>query len=271
MIPITENEFIKLSEYIKEKYGINLIQKKTLIVGRLQNFLIQNNFKSFSEYYNHIVSDVVGTAATTLINKLTTNHTFFMREPEHFDYFKNNILPQLVTSESAKKDLRIWSAGCSSGEEPYTLAMIIADYFSSDKWLWDTKILATDISTTVLEKAVDGIYSNEGIASLQENWRRSYFKRIDHEKSIIVDQIKKEVIFRKLNLMDAVFPFKKKFHVIFCRNVMIYFDNKTRKELIDKFYEFTEPGGYLFIGHSESLNRDETKYKYILPAIYRKD
>ena len=270
MIAITENEFNKLSEYVRNKYGINLTHKKTLVVGRLQNLLHQQNFNSFSDYYNHIVTDVKGIASTMLINKLTTNHTFFMREPDHFEFFRKTALPYLVTREARKKDLRIWSAGCSSGEEPYTLAMIIADYFGTDKWMWDTKILATDISTKVLETAIDGIYPSEGIVALQENWRKNYFLRMDGEKSALVDKIKKEVIFKKLNLMDEVFPFKRKFHVIFCRNVMIYFDNKTKKKLVDKFYELTEPGGYLFIGHSESLNRDETNYQYVLPAVYRK-
>jgi len=271
MKPITDKEFRKLAEYIKANYGVNLFQKKALVVGRLQNYITQSNFGSFSDYYGYIESDKTGKAAATLINRVTTNHTFFMREPEHFEYFKNTVLPGLVTREYARKDLRIWSAGCSTGEEAYTLAMVIADHFGADKGRWDTKILATDISTRALEKAVEGEYPNEGLESLPEKWRRDYFTRLSDEKSIIADKIKSEVIFRKFNLMEEVFPFRKKFHVIFCRNVMIYFDSKARKELADKFYEFMESGGYLFIGHSESLNREETKFKHVLPAVYRKD
>lgn len=270
MVPITEKEFIQLADYIKANYGINLkLEKQALVSGRLQNVLLQNNINNFSDYYNYIVSDKTGTAAITLIDKITTNHTFFMREMEHFSYFRENVLPNLVKTIGGK-DLRIWSAGCSSGEEPYTIAMIIDEFFANERQNWDTKILATDISSKVLETAINGVYENDKIASLPSTWKMKCFNKLQDEKSILIDKIRNEVIFRKLNLMDKVFPFKKKFHVIFCRNVMIYFDYKTKMELIQKFYNFMEPGGYLFIGHSESLGRDETLYKYILPAVYRK-
>ena len=271
MIIITDKEFKLLAAYIKENYGINLKEEKqALVTGRLQSVLIENGFSDFSEYYNYIITDQSGNAIPTLINKITTNHTFFMREEEHFYYYRDKILPYL-TDKLSKKDLRTWSAGCSSGEEPYTLAMIIDEYFGKEKVMWDAKILATDISGKVLEKAKKGLYTNEEIASIPSHWRMNYFKKLDNEKSVLIDKIRNEVIYRKLNLMDQVFPFKKKFHVIFCRNVMIYFDNKTKLELINKFYDLTEYGGYLFIGHSESLNREETKYKYIMPAVYRKE
>jgi chemotaxis protein methyltransferase CheR len=193
-----------------------------------------------------------------------------MRETAHFNYFKDKSLPYLE-SKVKDKDLRIWSAGCSSGEEPSTLAMIVNDYFGSEKNNWDTKILATDISDSILEKAKKGQYSNEQLSSLPTNWRMNYFNRINKENSMINDKIKADIIYRKFNLMDDKFPFRKKFHIIFCRNVMIYFDNNTKTDLVNKFYEVMEPGGYLFIGHSESLNRENTKFKYVLPAVYRKD
>lgn len=271
MIEITEKEFRQLTEYIQNNYGICIKdEKKTLITGRLNNVLVENKCNDFSEYFNLLQRDKTGRALTTFINKITTNHTFFMREEAHFHYFNDKVLPYLEEREK-EKDLRIWSAGCSSGEEPYTLAMILNEYFGKEKVMWDTKVLATDISDNVLKKAIKGQYSNEHVSSLPPAWRINYFNRVDSENSVATDKIRKEVIFRKFNLMDEVFPFRKKFHVIFCRNVMIYFDNNTRKELIDKFYECTEPGGYLFIGHSESLNREETKYKYVLPAVYRKE
>ncbi len=271
MKPITEKELRQLGEYIKVNFGVNLLQKKTLVEGRLKNYLIQNNFKNFSDYYKYIIADKTGNAVIDLMNKLTTNHTFFMREPRHFEYFESIILPDLVAKEDRRKDLRIWSAGCSSGEEPYTLAMIIVDYLGPEKKFWDTRILATDISTKVLKKAIKGVYPTERLVSLPAKWRSTYFRKIDNENSLIDEKIKREIIFRKFNLMTRTFPFKRQFHVIFCRNVMIYFDTKTRRDLVDKLYEFTMPGGYLFIGHSESLNRGETKYKYVMPAVYRKD
>jgi chemotaxis protein methyltransferase CheR len=192
-----------------------------------------------------------------------------MREADHFHYLKDKVLPNF-TNTLKDKDLRVWSAGCSSGEEPYTLAMIIDEFLGKEKILWDTKILATDISDKVIESAVKGIYDNDKIATLPANWKLNYFKKYDNEKSILVDKIRNEIIYRKFNLMENAFPFRRKFHVIFCRNVMIYFDNQTKNELINKFYDSMELGGYLFVGHSESLNRGETRFRYIMPAVYTK-
>jgi chemotaxis protein methyltransferase CheR len=271
MVAITDKEFKEIAEYIKNNYGIHLKEeKKTLVTGRLHNVLLESNCRNFTEYFKLLQGDKTGKAATNLINKITTNHTFFMREVEHFNYFRDKILPCLEKTVR-DKDLRVWSAGCSSGEEPTTLAMIINDYFGKEKVWWDTKVLATDISDRILERAKSGQYSNEQLASLPMNWKTNYFKRINNENGVLIDKIRNEIIYRKFNLMEDTFPFKKKFHVIFCRNVMIYFDNKTKAELVDKFYKLTEPGGYLFIGHSESLNREGTRYKYVMPAVYRKE
>lgn len=276
MQTITEAEFEKLADYIQRNYGIFLKKEKmTLVTGRLGNVLLSKNMNSFSEYFDYVVSDRSGQAAVELINKITTNHTFFMREEEHFNYFQSVVLPYLNKSVS-DKDLRIWSAGCSSGEEPYTIAMIIDDYFGKEKLLWDTKVLATDISSNVLEEARRGTYSSDDISHLPPQWQQKYFNCImtgstSKECAELTQRIRNEVIFRKFNLMESVFPFKRKFHVIFCRNVMIYFDNDTKTRLVNKLYDLTEDGGFLFIGHSESLNRDKTRYKYIMPALYRKE
>ncbi|KUO76556.1 MAG: chemotaxis protein CheR [Clostridia bacterium BRH_c25] len=271
MHTITNAEFKKLADYIKENYGINLKEEKiSLVTGRLHGILAQNNLNSFSEYYDYVVSDKTGNAAAALINKITTNHTFFMREADHFYFFKERVLPWLKSTVK-DKDMRIWSAGCSTGEEPYTLAMIIDEFLGKEKMWWDAKVLATDISSKVLSEAAKGIYSSDKISTLPSYWKLNYFKKMESGEYNLVDRIRNEVIYRKLNLMDKVFPFKRKFHVMFCRNVMIYFDNETKRELVNKFYELTEYGGYLFIGHSESLIREETKYKYIMPAVYRKE
>lgn len=271
VITISDKEFRQLAGYIKENYGINLKEeKKTLLMGRLHNVLLEKNFENFSEYFNYLLTDKAGEAIDTLINKITTNHTFFMRETDHFEYFKNVVLPYLVNTKK-DKDLRIWSAGCSSGEEAYTLAMIVHEFFGIEKNGWDTKILATDISDNVLNTAIKGVYSNERIASLPAQWKLNYFKKLDNEKSVLGDKIRNEVIFRKFNLMTPAFPFKRKFDVIFCRNVMIYFDHLTKVELVKRFYNGSEAGGYLFIGHAEALNRGETEYRYLKPAIYRRE
>lgn len=267
---ITEVEFKELVGFIKQNYGINLLQKKTLVNGRLNNYIMQSGFTSFSEYFSYIKSDRTGKAGATLVNKLTTNHTYFLREPQHFEFLERVVLPQFATNKNANKDLRVWSAGCSTGEEPYTLAMLMDSYFGMEKVHWDTKILATDISTSVLEKAQKAIYPDQQLEILPTQWRTKYFQRNDMESSILTEKIRREVIFRRFNLMNQTFPFKKKFHLILCRNVMIYFDEETKRELINKFYEHMEPGGYLFIGHSESVNRYESKYRFVAPAIYRK-
>lgn len=271
MLTISDQEFKQLTDYIKANYGINLkSEKKTLLIGRLRNVLREKQFAGFADYFNYLITDKTGEAGITLIDKITTNHTFFMREADHFNFFRDRVLPYLAGA-ARDKDLRIWSAGCSSGEEPYTLAMIIDEFFGLDKRWWDTKVLATDISSKVLEMASKGIYNNEGLAAMPAYWKLNYFEKYDSERSVLTKKIRDEVIFRKFNLMDEHFPFKRKFHTIFCRNVMIYFDNETKIKLVKKFYEVTEPGGYLFIGHSESLNRNETDYKYIMPAVYRKE
>lgn len=271
MVTITEKEFKQLSDYIKTNYGIHLKKEKmALVTGRLHSVLQHAGFQSFTNYYNYIVSDKSGDAVVTLIDKITTNHTFFMREADHFYYFRDKVLPYLINTIK-NKDLRIWCAASSSGEESYTLAMILDEFFGKEKMCWDTKILATDISEKVLDMARGGIYSSERIAPLPYHWKTNYFKKLDAENSVLVDKIRNEVIYRKFNLMDNVFPFKKKFHTIFCRNVMIYFDNDTKNRLVEKLYDQMEYGGYLFIGHSESLNREATRFKYVMPSVYRKE
>ena len=271
LIAIKEDEFLEFSEYIKRHYGIYLKpEKKTLVEGRLGPLMNRMNFGSLKEYMQYVLSDKSGQALAVMLNRITTNHTFFMREAAHFQYFKETVLPYL-TQTVHDHDLRIWSAACSSGEEPYTLAMTMDEYFGTKKAAWDTKILATDLSREVLDLAKEGIYSTDKMSGLPEHWVKKYFKETIPGKFAISDKIKSEVIFRPINLMDTVYPFKKKMHVVFCRNVMIYFDTDTKERLVDHLYEITEPGGFLFIGHSEGLRRETTRYKYIMPAVYRKE
>ncbi len=270
MITITDKEFKQLAEYIKKNYGINLKdEKKVLVSGRLQQVLIEEKCDNFTDYFNFVLSDKSGTAVTTMLNKITTNHTFFMREADHFDCFKDKVLP-FVKKSVLDKDMRIWCAASSTGEEAYTLAMLIDEYLGSEKLFWDAKILATDISENVLDLAMKGIYSNEKIEPLPLYWRQNYFSRYDDENWIVKEKIKSEVIFRKFNLIQEIFPFKKKFHAIFCRNVMIYFDQETKNQLVRKLYDQLEYGGYLFIGHSESIDRFLCNFQYVMPSVYKK-
>jgi len=269
MIEITDQEFQRLAALVKANFGIHLSkEKKALVMGRLGNILRSLNMDNFSDYINFVIADRSGEAAKTFISKITTNHTYFMREADHFDFFRDKLLPALMP-KLKDKDLRIWSAGCSTGEEPYTLAMLIDEYLGGARRGWDTKILATDISEKVLAHAARGMYSDESVLLLPKRWKLTYFVPHGDNQYAVKDSIKREVLFRRFNLMDP-FPFKKKFHVIFCRNVMIYFDANTRKQIVRKFYDALEPGGYLFIGHSETIHRDDRLFHYVMPAVYRK-
>ncbi|TCT12134.1 chemotaxis protein methyltransferase CheR [Natranaerovirga pectinivora] len=270
MIMLKDKEFNLLAHYIKNNYGIHLKEgKKTLLASRLNNYLKANNFNCFSDYYDQLIEDKTGMIASELVERITTNHTYFLREAQHFNYLWEKVLPELK-KRAKGKDLRIWSAGCSTGEEAYTLAMVINEFFGEEKGLWDTKILATDISKEVLDQGINGIYPYDKIKNISKPWQDKYFDKLDEETYQIKSKIREEILFRRFNLMEGIFPFKKKFQVIFCRNVMIYFDDETRHKLLNKFYNGLEDGGYLFIGHSETINREKVGFSYIQPSVYRK-
>lgn len=255
---------------MKGRYGIDMFRKKEIIQGRLDNYIRINGFESYSAFMNAVESDVTGQWEKELVNILTTNHTFFMREFEHFDYLKQIVLPQLKVREERKKDLCIWCGAASTGQEPYMLAMLLKDFFGLEHGLWDTKVLATDVSTEVLQQASAGIYDREQIESLPDTWKRRYLRSVDGgQKFEITKEIKDEVLFRQFNLMED-FPFKRKMHIVFLRNVMIYFDKATKQELIRKVYDVMEPGGYLFIGRTETIDRSGIPFELIQPSIFRK-
>jgi len=266
---IKQEEFIKLVNYMRDNYGVNLEQKLTLVEGRLWSVLNQKGFSTLGEYFDYVVKDKSGEEITTLITRLTTNYSYFMREDQHYKFLVANILPKLKDSIK-DKDLRIWSAGCSSGEEPFTTAMVLDDFFGLSKREWDSRILATDISPQVLRMAQEAVYPEERLQNLQPAWKAKYFTKVGPEMLRVNDNIRNEVIFRSFNLMDKVLPFKRKFHVIFCRNVMIYFNKKTRDELVERFFDALEPGGHLFIGMSETVSKTDTRFTFVQPSIYRK-
>ncbi len=268
MIDISQRDFLKLTSFVKKNYGIDLTKKEQLITSRLQSTVSEARFGGFERYVDYITSSASPEDIDLMLNKLTTNYTYFYREENHFEFFKKVILPFL---EQTKKDksISIWSAGCSSGEEPYTISMLLKDYFGK-KSAWDTRVLATDISQNVLSKAQSAAYEDEALKNMPGNWKKDYFTK-DHGTGLyrVSKEIKDNVIFKTFNLMDSI-KFKQKFDVIFCRNVMIYFDQGTKDQLVDRFYNYTNTGGYLLIGHSESVNRDKSQYKYVTTATYRK-
>jgi chemotaxis protein methyltransferase CheR len=219
---------------------------------------------------NAVEHDITGRMEKELVNMLTTNHTYFMREFEHLDYMRQVVLPELRKKEAKSKDLCIWCGAASTGQEPYMLAMLLQDFFGLEKPQWDTKILATDISTEVLTQAKRGIYKREEIEELPETWKRRFLRQTpDGSRYEITRELKQEVLFRQFNLMNP-FPFKRKMHVVFLRNVMIYFDYNTKKQLISKVYDVMEPGGYLFIGRTETIERDSARFQMIQPSIFKK-
>jgi len=273
LLDITDEEFRSIAGLVYDRFGINLSDKKKVLVrGRLNKLLRAQNYKSFNDYFEDVLADKTGKNLLTLIDKISTNHSFFYRESDHFVYLKEHILPELIQGGNIKSsdDLRIWCAGCAAGEEAYTIAMVVAESFPTSFFTGSPVILATDISMTALEMAVLGRYTEEKIRGLPEGMRKKY---TTHEKGGVYE-IKKElknlILFKRLNFKQKIFPFKKKFQIVFCRNVMIYFDQATKLDLAGRIGRYIVPGGYFLIGHSESLGRDMADYQYIRPALYRK-
>jgi len=270
VLKLHDDEFQLMADLIQDYSGIHLKpEKKTLMMGRLNSMFAELEMDSFRDFYNYVKNDKDGKVISELIDRMTTNHTYFMREPEHFKYFESEVIPYLK-KQVKSRDLRIWCAASSTGEEPYSLAMMLEDGLGSSYPKWDKKLLATDISVNVLETAKKGMYAHERVTDIPRLWMMNYFDKVNNTGYKVKDKIRNQVIYRRFNLLEENFPFKKKFHVIFCRNVMIYFDADTKARLVSKFYNHMEPGGYLFIGHSESIDRSKTNFKYIKPAVYRK-
>ncbi len=263
---ISDADFRRLVTFVQSTYGIDLTQKRQLITGRLSVTIKQLGYSNFTDFVDHLLKTRDEKEITLLLNKLTTNYTFFMREQDHLDYFRDKIIPEVVRRHEKDKSLAIWSAGCSTGEEPYNISMYLLDYLGSQASQWDTRILATDISAQALNTARQGIY--ELPDTIPPEWRRKYFIDQKDGHHAVVPAIKNNVIFQSFNLMDPI-RFRRKFDVIFCRNVMIYFDQPTKDALVQRFYEATNPGGYLLISYSENLSPN-TPYRRLAPATFQK-
>lgn len=266
-LDISNADFERLTNFIKQNYGIDLTKKRQLITSRLSTPLQSKGFRDFTDFVDHLLKDKREEDVSLLLDKVTTNYTYFMREKEHFEYFLTKILPELVEKHKKDKVLSIWSAGCSTGEEPYNLSMYIMDYLGSAAAQWDTRILATDISQRALTAAQKGMY--ELPDTVPDKWRKTYFVRQGTgDLYTVAPQIRNNVIFRTFNLMDPI-RFNRKFDIILCRNVMIYFDNPTKEALVRRFYDATVPGGYLLISYAENLSPN-TRYTRVAAATYRK-
>ncbi|UER67262.1 protein-glutamate O-methyltransferase [Borrelia sp. BU AG58] len=271
-IHIKPNELSRLIKIVYNNFGINLSEKKKLLIeSRLSSTIRAKNFGNFTDYINYLENNTSQMSLIELVDRISTNHTYFFREPNHFDFLEKKLLPKMIGQmpQSGEKEIRIWSAGCSSGEEPYTIAMIINEHINNNKIYLKTKILATDISITVLKEASRGIYPGDRVKNLPKHLKLKYLNQLKNDKFEVKDALKTMVQFKKLNLMDEYFPFKKKFDLIFCRNVMIYFDEATRDLLAEKFSKHLKDDCFLLIGHSETI-RGNKNFEYVMPATYKK-
>ncbi|MCK4389078.1 MAG: protein-glutamate O-methyltransferase CheR [Desulfobacterales bacterium] len=267
---LSDRDFGRFSALVYEKCGINLQDgKKELVRARLGKRLREGGFEDFRAYYKFLTEDENGDELVRMLDAISTNLTSFFREEKHFDFLKETVFPSYL--ETGLQRLRFWSAGCSSGEEPYSLAMWLLEHFAQRSY-FDMKILATDISTKVLANAQRGVYPGDRVAKIPEFLLRKHFQRGYGRQGgyfRVKPALRDVVEFKRFNLMEP-FPFKEVFNLILCRNVMIYFDKKTQQGLINKFHESLVDGGYLFIGHSESLTGFGHRFKYIKPSVYGK-
>ncbi len=266
-LTMSDEDFTRLSRFIKAQYGINLTQKRQLVTSRLTSLMAEQGHTSYTPFIDRLLEKRDPANMELVLNRLTTNYTFFMREQDHFNFFEQTVLPELVQRHQRDRVLSIWSAGCSSGEEPYNISMCIKDFLGPEAGRWDTRVLATDISQRVLATAQRGVY--ELPDTIPEHWKKRYFvKDKASGQYAVAPVIKENVIFQTFNLMDPI-RFRLKFDVIFCRNVMIYFDQPTKNALIGRFYDATVPGGYRMIGHSESLDKN-SPYRTVAPSTFQK-
>ncbi|MBO1225391.1 MAG: protein-glutamate O-methyltransferase CheR [Candidatus Scalindua sediminis] len=273
---LPNKEFELFRRLIYKYSGIALSSsKKELVKARLSKRLTKTGIGSFEQYYKFVTKyDKSGKELVHLLDSISTNKTDFFREGKHFDFLNTKLLPTLISKKEKErnKTIRVWSAGCSTGEEPYSLAITIINHINANAG-WNVKILATDISMKVLKKAINGIYKKEALKGIPREILSSHFSSIIIKNTNcfkVKDHLKKIITFRGFNLMTSNYPFKNPFDFIFCRNVMIYFDSDTQHRLITKFYDCLPKDGYLFIGHAETLAKRTHGFKYIQPAVYQK-
>ncbi|GFE61511.1 protein-glutamate O-methyltransferase CheR [Geobacter sp. AOG2] len=272
---LKDKEFVRFSSFIYDQVGIKMpAAKKTMLEARLQKRLKALGLRTFEEYAEYVFSGAEKSDELIhLIDVVTTNKTDFFREPAHFDYLLKSAIPALIEDREAgyKSPFKIWSAGCSTGEEPYTLTMVISELMEAYPG-FRASILATDISTAVLEKAKNAIYAEDRVDTIPLQMKRKYLLRSrDRCKGLVrvVPQLRSMVQFRRLNFMED-FGLQEQMDVIFCRNVIIYFDKSTQDRLLNKFYRQLVPGGYLFLGHSETLSGLNVPLTPVASTVYRK-
>ncbi|MBI3658734.1 MAG: protein-glutamate O-methyltransferase [Acidobacteria bacterium] len=268
-VDLSRTEYDDIRQMVYDVCRIDLgTGKAKLVTSRLMKHMRALGLETFSRYLECVRQDRSGRELATMVDLLTTNKTGFFRENRHFEYLRQMILPKQI---AAKRRLRLWSAGCSSGEEPFSVGILLREEIPN-LTSWDVRILGTDISDRVLTKARAAVYEEDALKNIWPSIPPKYFsvaRTMPTRAYRVADSVRSLVRFAKLNLMGA-WPMKGPFDVIFCRNVMIYFDKPTQQALVRRFWELLEPGGHLFVGHSESLAASASEFRYVQPAIYVK-
>ena len=269
---LSKEDFVKLSSFIYDQCGIKLPEYKHIMLqSRVQKRLRSLQMPDFKKYIDYLFStEGQKTEIIHLLDVVTTNKTDFFREPVHFEFLEDVALPEFIKLN--KRSLKIWSSACSSGEEPYTIAMVVNECIEKNK-SFPVEILATDLSTDILQKAYDGIYKRDRVATMPNYYLHKYFlKNKNPEKPLVkvIPGLRSKVNFQRLNLMLPGYDVAKDFDMVFCRNVLIYFERDVQESVINKLCRHLLPGGYFFLGHSESIINMTVPLEQIKPSIYRK-
>ncbi|MGE5478652.1 MAG: CheR family methyltransferase [Bacteroidales bacterium] len=271
---LSQNDFKRLARFIEGYCGIRMPEsKRTMLEGRLRRRLTALHLDDFHQYCRYVFDEHgLEEEAVHLIDAVTTNKTDFFREPEHFRYLAGTALPRLLQLRGADRTPRlvVWSAACSVGAEPYTLAMVLADMAARNQ-AFDFTVLATDISTKVLAKAAMGIYAEDMIAPVPPQYREEFFMRArdQHRREMrVVPELRAKIRFARMNLLEDPYPMDQPADVVFCRNVLIYFDKPTQHRVLERLCDALRPGGYLFLGHSESLDTNRLPVVQEAPTVF---
>jgi len=271
-IALNEDEFDKLRNLVFKVSGISLADtKRELVISRFSRRVKSLKLNSFSDYYNLLVSPSGFSEVQNFINSITTNKTDFFREAHHFDFIISNFIPEILAK--GKKPVRIWSAACSTGEEPYTIAMVMHKHLV-EPYAVPVKIFATDIDTNALKTGAAGVYDSQVISPIPEHYLKRYFLRGKENNAglyKIKNEIREMVTFKKLNFIADEYPISNTFDIVFCRNVIIYFNSETKKAVVSKILRFVNEGGYLMMGHSETLFNLIEGLTYLKNTIYQKN
>lgn len=270
---LSDKDFAKLSNFIYHQYGIKMPEaKRIMLQSRLQKRLRALQIPSFADYVDYVFSPRGADEIIHMMDVVSTNKTDFFRENQHFVFLLETVLPEIY-EVNHQNYVKIWSAGCSSGEEPYTMAMVLSEYQQKVRG-FDFQIMGSDLSTIVLEKAVQAIYAEERVSVIPYDIKKKYLlKSKDREKPTvrIVPELRRKATFRRINFMDDVYDAPMDFDIVFCRNVLIYFDRATQEKVINKLCRHLKPGGFFFLGHSESVTGINVPLKQIKPTVFRRE